>query len=121
MGAKPSKTNNPLGRDTRVPTEESRKWHKRLTEAKIIALHEALQKTDSTKAPIKAKRLAEELKRLVTIAIKEEAKEKEAKKGKKPAFLVAAEKKAEEKKAGKKPAKKDEKKDAKKSAVKKSK
>ncbi len=65
---------NPLGRETRMPTEESRNFNKKLTEAKIIALKEALDNTNSKKTPLRAKRLAEELRKIVTSAIKEEAK-----------------------------------------------
>ena len=75
---------NPLGRETRLPAEESRRFNKALSEAKIIALNKALKETNTKKFPIRAKRLAEELRRVVTIAIKEEAK---SKKNKKPAFL----------------------------------
>ena len=67
---------NPLGRETRLPAEESRKFNKALTEAKIAALDKALKKTNTKKFPVRAKRLAEELRRIVTIAIKEEAKKK---------------------------------------------
>jgi hypothetical protein len=127
------KVPTPLGRAPRLPAAESRKFNKALSEAKIVALKKALDETDKKKFPVRARRLAEELRRVATIAIKEEAKaikvkndakaenvEKsskgmmkpvaEAKKeGKKPAFLVKAEKKAEAKE-GKKPAKKEEKK-----------
>ena len=43
---------------------------------KIIAINEALKKTDKKKKPVVAKRLAEELRRLVTEAVKKEAKDK---------------------------------------------
>jgi hypothetical protein len=110
----------PLGRSPRLPAEESRKFNKKLSEAKIVALKEALDETDTKKFPNRARRLAEELRRVATIAIKEESKLFNAKKSskdmmkpvseaknkkksevkvdkKKPAFLVKAEKKAETK------------------------
>ena len=116
---------SPLGRAPRLPAEESRKFNKALSEAKIVALKKALDETNTKKFPIRARRLAEELRRVATIAIKEAAKESKAKKfgvpkdeinvektsktmlkrvaeakkvGKKPEFLVKAEKKAEGKK-----------------------
>lgn len=49
---------------------------KQVLNAKIVAINEALKKTDKKKKPIVAKRLAEELRRLVTEAVKKEAKEK---------------------------------------------
>jgi IMP dehydrogenase/GMP reductase len=85
--AEPSKTKNPLGREQRMPAKESlrRKFNKKLNEglaeskkmlnAKIIAISEALKKTDKKKKPIVAKRLAEALRSLVTEAIKKEAKD----------------------------------------------
>jgi len=93
---------NPLGRQTRIPTE-----------AKIIALHRALSETDKRKNPLKARRLAEEIRRVATQAIKEEAKAKAKSKGKKPEWLMKAELKAEEK-GGKSDKKKVEKKTTKK-------
>jgi len=116
---------SPLGRAPRLPAAESRKFNKALSEAKIVALSQALKATNEKKFPLRAKRLAEELRRVATIAIKEEAKAvkmqndakaenvaksskkmmkpvAEAKKtGKKPEFLIKAEEKAE-KKEGKK-------------------
>jgi hypothetical protein len=114
------KTPSPLGRAPRLPAEESRKFNKSLSEAKIVALKKALDETDTKKFPIRARRLAEELRRVATIAIKEESKLFNAKKTskdmmkpvseaknkkksevkvdkKKPDFLVKAEKKAETK------------------------
>jgi hypothetical protein len=64
----------PLGRAPRLPATESRKFNKSLSEAKIVALSQALKATNEKKFPIRAKRLAEELRRVATIAIKEEAK-----------------------------------------------
>ena len=104
---KPGKTAaSPLGREPRLPAEESRKlFNKKLSDAKIVALQSALNETNVKKFPIKARRLAEELRRVVTIAIKEEAKnvKKSSKKAtanskkKKPAWLTTAEEKAEKK------------------------
>ena len=67
---------SPLGRAPRLPAEESRKFNKALSEAKIVALKTALDETDKKKFPIRAKRLAEELRRVAIRAIKEEAKTK---------------------------------------------
>jgi len=86
---------NPLGREPRIPTEESRRFNKRLTEAKIIALDKALKETNARKTPLRAARLAEELRRLVTEVIKEESKSKK-KKGK-PEWLLKKELAAEKK------------------------
>lgn len=63
----------PLGREQRIPTEEARIYNKKLTEAKIVALKKALDKINEKKFPVKAHRLYEELKYIVTKAIKEEA------------------------------------------------
>ena len=63
----------PLGRAPRLPAEESRKFNKKLIEAKIIALKKALDETNTKKFPIRARRLAEELNRVAIMAIKEEA------------------------------------------------
>jgi hypothetical protein len=68
---KPEKKINPMGRETRIPTKET--YNKKLTNAKIIAINEALHKLNKKKNPIKAQRLAEELRRLVTYSLKEEA------------------------------------------------
>jgi hypothetical protein len=77
-GRKEKKEINPLGREPRLP-ESARK----ILDAKIIAINEALSKTDKRKKPVIARRLAEDLRRLVTEAIKMDA---------------AAKKKAEKKK-----------------------
>ena len=68
------KAPSPLGREPRLPAAESRKFNKALSEAKIIALKKALDETDTKKFPVRARRLAEELRRVATIAIKEESK-----------------------------------------------
>lgn len=65
------KEHNPLGRETRIPTE-----------AKIIALDRALREVNAKKYPAKARRLAEELRRVATIGIREAAEKKKAKKNK---------------------------------------
>ena len=65
---------SPLGRAPRLPAAESRVFNKKLAEAKIIALNQALRETNKQKFPLKAKRLAEELRRVATQAIKEAAK-----------------------------------------------
>lgn len=70
---------SPLGREPRIPTEESRSFNKKLSEAKIRAIDKALKETNVKKTPLRAQRLAEELRRLVTQAIKEEAKSKVSK------------------------------------------
>jgi hypothetical protein len=69
-----AKVPSPLGREPRLPASESRKFNKKLTEAKIVALKKALDDTDTKKFPRRARRLAEELRRVATIAIKEESK-----------------------------------------------
>jgi len=66
---------SPLGRAPRLPAAESRKFNKSLAEAKIVALHNALKETNEKKFPLRAKRLAEELRRVATQAIKEAAKD----------------------------------------------
>ena len=71
---KQSSPPSPLGRAPRLPAAESRKFNKKLAEAKIIALSKALKETNEKKFPIKAKRLAEELRRVATEAIKEASK-----------------------------------------------
>jgi ribosomal protein L7/L12 len=79
------KRKNPIGRELRMPTDEA------FIKAKIKALNEALKATNTRKNPIRAKRLSEELRKVVTEAIKKEAakKAKKAKSAKKelPAFL----------------------------------
>jgi hypothetical protein len=77
------KKSGPLGRTPRISTEESRKFNKVLIEAKIIALHKALNETDKKKFPVRARRLAEELNRVATRAIKEAAKDAKLKNSKK--------------------------------------
>jgi hypothetical protein len=78
---KPSnKTPSPLGREARIPADESRQFNKKLSEAKIVALKKALDETDTKKFPIRARRISEELTRVVTEAIKEESKKVKAKK-----------------------------------------
>ena len=69
-----AKVSSPLGREPRLPAAESRKFNKSLSEAKIVALKKALDETDTKKFPNRARRLAEELRRVATVAIKEEAK-----------------------------------------------
>lgn len=71
---------NPLGREMRLPAEESRMFNKKLNDAKIVALKKALDETNVKKTPLKARRLAEELNRLAIIGIKEEAKSKKKEK-----------------------------------------
>ena len=121
-GGKPKKMEpslSPLGREPRMPTEETRRYNKRVLEAKIMAINKALQETDSRRFPKKARNLSEELGSLVTIAIKEEAKAKLKSKAKAkakakttsktkelPAFLKNAAKKKVTKKLVKKSVKK---------------
>ena len=71
---------NPLGREHRLPTKESVKVSRRILEAKIVAINTALRETNTVKNPIKARRLAEELRRLVTEAIKQDAKKEKTNK-----------------------------------------
>jgi hypothetical protein len=109
----PTRKKNPLGRETRIPADESLinlekelleafnmpiiKNKKNINEAnkilkaKIIAVNEALQKIDKKRKPLAAKRLAEALRGLVTEAIKKESKKTTAKK-KKPADKSKADK-----------------------------
>lgn len=75
-GEELTKAPAPLGRETRLPAEESRSFNAALNRAKIVAIKEALDKTDSKKFPVRARRLAEELNRLAIVGIKEEAKKK---------------------------------------------
>jgi hypothetical protein len=81
---------SPLGREPRLPAAESRKFNKALSEAKIVALKKALDETDTKKFPVRARRLAEELNRVATIAIKEEAKAKKATKEEEPVINMKA-------------------------------
>jgi hypothetical protein len=83
----------PLGRAPRLPAEESRKFNKKLNDAKIIALKEALDNTDAKKYPLRARRLAEELNLVATKAIKEEAKAINVKKNSKEFLKKVAPKK----------------------------
>jgi hypothetical protein len=75
------KESAPLGRKLRLPAEESRLFNKKLSDAKIIALKKALDETDEMANPEQAQRLAEELNRVATKAIKEAAKESAALRG----------------------------------------
>jgi len=94
------KVPSPLGREPRIPTEESRQFNRKLSEAKLVALDKALKETNIKKTPLRAKRLAEELRRLATEMIKEGSKSEKKKKGK-PEWLLKKEL-AAEKKEGKK-------------------
>jgi hypothetical protein len=86
----------PLGRAPRLPAAESRAFNKKLSEAKIIALKQALDETDERKFPVRARRLAEELKKVAIQAIKEAAREVNVKKTSKEMMKPVSKKKIEE-------------------------
>ena len=54
--------------------QKSANANKKIREAKIVAVNKALKETNAKKMPIKARRLAEALRQLVTEALKDDAK-----------------------------------------------
>jgi len=80
------KVPSPLGREPRIPTEESRQFNRKLSEAKLVALDKALKETNIKKTPLRAKRLAEELRRLATELLRKRANQRKRRKGNQNGF-----------------------------------